>query len=234
MNVVPERPQRPPAVGSRFQSDGSVCRSPGNAVLCHITAGNPGFAAVVSIQRALQDDIFCGRFAFLPPASLHMTPPRGSARAGQCVLASSLHRPQPRRGDRRVCRAAEEHRCAFGLSHAPERAAARCRQRQRYPVGALGQRGTAQAHEFPQAIGRHSWNCRPRTRKARCTSLSPTCSIGRPPPRPAPSSARIRLSPPISLGPCRCWSSAELELCSYENMLYFDVGRSHVACAAAR
>jgi hypothetical protein len=72
MNVVPERPQRPPAVGSRFQSDGSVCRFRGNAILCHITSGNPGFAAVVSIQRALQDDIFAKRFTFLPPASLHL------------------------------------------------------------------------------------------------------------------------------------------------------------------
>jgi hypothetical protein len=72
MNVVPERPQRPPAIGSRFHSDGSVCRFRGNAVLCHLTTGNPAFAAVVSIQRALQDDIFAKRFAFLPPASLHM------------------------------------------------------------------------------------------------------------------------------------------------------------------
>jgi hypothetical protein len=73
MNAVLERPERPSAVGRKFNRDGSVCRFPGNALLCHITSGNPGFAAIGSIQRALRDDVFAKRFTFLPPASLHMT-----------------------------------------------------------------------------------------------------------------------------------------------------------------
>jgi len=73
MNVVPQRPDYPFAVGRLFDPDGSLRRRGGNAVLYPITSGNPGFAAIGSIQGALQQEIFADRFAFPPAASLHMT-----------------------------------------------------------------------------------------------------------------------------------------------------------------
>lgn len=71
MNVA--SPERQGSPGRKFNADGSVCRFPGNAILCRVGSGNPGFGTIDSIQSALRQERFARRFAFVPSTALHMT-----------------------------------------------------------------------------------------------------------------------------------------------------------------
>lgn len=63
---------RPAAVGDKFASDGRVLPWAGNTFICHIPQG-PAHAALVAAQDRLRAGPLAGAFAFLPPASFHMT-----------------------------------------------------------------------------------------------------------------------------------------------------------------
>jgi hypothetical protein len=62
----------PPAVGQKFAPDGQVIGYPGNTFLCHIPPG-PAHAALTRAAQRLQAGPLGRAFAFLPPASFHMT-----------------------------------------------------------------------------------------------------------------------------------------------------------------
>ena len=62
----------PAAVGQKFAAAGQVLHWPGNTFICHIPPG-PAHDALTAAQARLRDGPLAGAFAFLPPASFHMT-----------------------------------------------------------------------------------------------------------------------------------------------------------------
>ncbi len=64
---------RPSAVGKKFEPDGRVLRYPGNTFICHVPAESEAHRALVAAQAALRAGPQGDAFAFLPPASFHMT-----------------------------------------------------------------------------------------------------------------------------------------------------------------
>jgi hypothetical protein len=62
---------RPP--WPKFAPDGTMLPFPGNTVVAHVPPGSETHAALRDLQDALRDEPFAGRYAVLPPASLHMT-----------------------------------------------------------------------------------------------------------------------------------------------------------------
>lgn len=64
---------RPVAVGRKFAPDGGVLPTAGNTMICHIDPGSEAHAALVAAQAMLRTGPCAGAFAFLPPASFHMT-----------------------------------------------------------------------------------------------------------------------------------------------------------------
>jgi hypothetical protein len=62
----------PACVGEKFRADGQVRPWPGNTFVCHIPPG-PAHEALTAAQAALRAGAHAGAFAFLPPASFHMT-----------------------------------------------------------------------------------------------------------------------------------------------------------------
>ncbi len=65
--------EHPRAVGEKFSQNGQVLRFSGNTILCHIPGNTVGHAALVEAQKQLRATAPPNAFAFLPPASLHMT-----------------------------------------------------------------------------------------------------------------------------------------------------------------
>jgi len=65
--------ERPDAVGKKFGEDGTVLSDPGCTTLCHVDPAGSAFAAIARAQATLKSGPFAKDFAFLPPASLHMT-----------------------------------------------------------------------------------------------------------------------------------------------------------------
>ena len=64
---------QPAAIGKKFAPDGTVLTDPGCTTICHIDKSSPSFAAITRAQEALKAGPFAEDFAFLPPASFHMT-----------------------------------------------------------------------------------------------------------------------------------------------------------------
>jgi hypothetical protein len=62
----------PPAVGQKFTGEGRVLGYAGNTFLCHIPPG-PAHQALTHAAERLRAGPLAGAFAFLPPASYHMT-----------------------------------------------------------------------------------------------------------------------------------------------------------------
>jgi hypothetical protein len=60
-------------VGQKFNEDGSVRGFPGNTVISKISPDMPIYAGLVETQRRLKALDSAGKYAFLPPSSLHMT-----------------------------------------------------------------------------------------------------------------------------------------------------------------
>ena len=64
---------QPDAIGKKFAADGTVLADPGCTTICHVDPSTPAFAALTRAQDALKAGPFAKDFAFLPPASFHMT-----------------------------------------------------------------------------------------------------------------------------------------------------------------
>ncbi|MEL6170328.1 MAG: DUF1868 domain-containing protein [Pseudomonadota bacterium] len=64
---------QPSSIGKKFAPDGAVLRDPGCTTICHVDKTSPAFAAITRAQEALKAGPFAGDFAYLPPASFHMT-----------------------------------------------------------------------------------------------------------------------------------------------------------------
>lgn len=63
----------PQQTGAKFSPDGSVLCWPGNTIICHVDQSSAQHAVLCDIQSALMDCPHAACFAFLPPASFHMT-----------------------------------------------------------------------------------------------------------------------------------------------------------------
>lgn len=63
----------PAAVGEKFTADGQVLPTPGNTTLCHVDPSSPAHAHITAAQHRLRSGPHADAFAFLPPASFHMT-----------------------------------------------------------------------------------------------------------------------------------------------------------------
>lgn len=62
----------PASVGQKFTAEGKVMPYAGNTFLCHIPQG-PAHAALTATAARLRAGAPAGAYAFLPPASYHMT-----------------------------------------------------------------------------------------------------------------------------------------------------------------
>lgn len=78
---------RPHAVGEKFTPEGEVMPFSGTTTLCHIPARTPLHDALIAAQNRLRAGPHSGAFAFLPPASFHMTVFEG-------VTDQHRHRPR--------------------------------------------------------------------------------------------------------------------------------------------
>jgi hypothetical protein len=65
--------------GGKFTPEGAPLRYPGNTFLCHVDRASAAFAALTEMQRQMMASPWASHFAFLPPASFHMTVFRGVA-----------------------------------------------------------------------------------------------------------------------------------------------------------
>lgn len=63
----------PTAVRRKFTPDGVVLKTPGNTFLCHVDPTSPAHAALTRAQVHLKAGPHADAFAFLSPASFHMT-----------------------------------------------------------------------------------------------------------------------------------------------------------------
>jgi hypothetical protein len=64
---------RPAAVGRKFAAGGAVLPTRGNTFLAHVDRASPAHAALTRAQAHLAAGPQADAFAFLPPASFHMT-----------------------------------------------------------------------------------------------------------------------------------------------------------------
>ncbi len=64
---------QPTAVGTKFAPDRTPLINPGCTTLCHIDPSSAAFDAICRAQDALKEGPLAKAFAFLPPASFHMT-----------------------------------------------------------------------------------------------------------------------------------------------------------------
>ncbi|ARE39026.1 hypothetical protein RGUI_0885 [Rhodovulum sp. P5] len=64
---------RPRHLGEKFTPDGAPLPFPGNTTLCHLDPQSAAHAAVTHAQAQLRSGPLADSFAFLPPASFHMT-----------------------------------------------------------------------------------------------------------------------------------------------------------------
>jgi hypothetical protein len=62
-----------PAVNTKFFPDGRVRRFPGNTIVCAVDPASPLHRACERVQERCRREVFREVFAYLPPASLHMT-----------------------------------------------------------------------------------------------------------------------------------------------------------------
>ena len=63
----------PEGHGGKFTTDGRVQIWPGNTFVCHVDRNSQAFEAICALQAELKASAFQKFFAFLPPASFHMT-----------------------------------------------------------------------------------------------------------------------------------------------------------------
>ena len=63
----------PAAIGKKFDQAGTPLHDPGCTVICHVPRPSDAFDALVKAQDRLKAGPFADGFAFLPPASFHMT-----------------------------------------------------------------------------------------------------------------------------------------------------------------
>jgi hypothetical protein len=63
----------PDSIGKKFAADGGILPFRGNTIICRIPAGSALFQAMAEIEQDMQSRSFGHRYAFLPPASYHMT-----------------------------------------------------------------------------------------------------------------------------------------------------------------
>ena len=63
----------PVSIGRKFDAAGRVLPCAGNTMLCHVDPKSEAFEALSAAQSAMKSGKFAQAFAFLPPASLHMT-----------------------------------------------------------------------------------------------------------------------------------------------------------------
>ncbi len=63
----------PPGGGGKFAPDGEVLPFPGNTILCHIDPASAAHRALAALQDRARAAPWGRFFAFLPPASFHMT-----------------------------------------------------------------------------------------------------------------------------------------------------------------
>jgi hypothetical protein len=60
-------------VGTKFHTDGSVRRFPGNTIICHVDPASTVMAALTDAHQAIRALDVRKRYALLPPSSYHMT-----------------------------------------------------------------------------------------------------------------------------------------------------------------
>lgn len=65
--------ERPDAVGRKFTPEGAPLACPGFTTICHVDKSSDAFAALTRAQERLKTGPLASAFAFMPPASLHMT-----------------------------------------------------------------------------------------------------------------------------------------------------------------
>lgn len=63
----------PRGAGAKFTSEGLVLPWRGNTIICHVQRGSQEHAALCEVQAALRESPLSCHFAYLPPASFHMT-----------------------------------------------------------------------------------------------------------------------------------------------------------------
>jgi len=63
----------PPAMVGKFTAQGEVLACPGNTTLCHVQPESAAHKAITELQNGLKAGPVADAFAFLPPASFHMT-----------------------------------------------------------------------------------------------------------------------------------------------------------------
>lgn len=63
----------PPGGGGKFSPEGAPLPFSGNTILCHIDPASPAHRALVEMQERCKAADWAANFAFLPPASFHMT-----------------------------------------------------------------------------------------------------------------------------------------------------------------
>ncbi len=71
--VMIEHQQYTKVIGEKFHKNGSVRTFPGNTVISKIPDDLPIYAGLVEAQKRLKAIDTSGKYAFLPPSSLHMT-----------------------------------------------------------------------------------------------------------------------------------------------------------------
>ncbi|NCC30817.1 MAG: DUF1868 domain-containing protein [Chloroflexia bacterium] len=67
------KPRYTREVGRKFHADGTPHTFPGNTIICMLSPTHPLFHAASAFQEALGKTSVGAKFAFLPPASFHMT-----------------------------------------------------------------------------------------------------------------------------------------------------------------
>lgn len=63
----------PASITRKFTAQGQVLPTPGNTTLCHVDPASPAHGHLTAAQAALMSGPHADAFAFLPPASFHMT-----------------------------------------------------------------------------------------------------------------------------------------------------------------
>jgi len=63
----------PPAIGSKFNSDGSFRRFPGNTIICHVPPDSAAFQVLLQVRARFAARPFSHCLTLMPPASYHMT-----------------------------------------------------------------------------------------------------------------------------------------------------------------
>ncbi len=68
-----DRTDAPPAIGRKFERDGSVLSFPGASIVCHVLPDSKVSKLLREFTRTLKSASYAPSFVFLPDHSLHMT-----------------------------------------------------------------------------------------------------------------------------------------------------------------